>query len=212
MIQRNLTLGHEFACVTNRQDWARELEKNGIRAVPLDMSRHIPGTCYVRLMLRRPDIGGVLGRRILMTDIDVVVVGNIDTIVDRPEDSVFWRNPNWTPDADCKRAFYQSSIQLFDAGARSFLYTEFQVGVTDLWANRRFGGREQAWISERLDWNEAYWDETSGVYGAGRLGDTTSGVTSELPANAKIISCPGNRAPWQGDFQKLNPWAAEHYR
>lgn len=212
MLDRNITLDHEFVCITNREDWARELEKNGIRAVPLDMSKHVPGTVYVRLMLRRPDIGGILGRRIFMTDLDVVIVGNIDSIVDRPEDSVFWRNPNWTPDPDCKRAFYQSSVQLFSAGSHSCLYTDFQPGVTDQWANRRFGGREQAWISERLGWDEAFWDESHGIYGAGRLGDSADGVTKILPENAKIISCPGNRAPWQEDFQAANPWAKEHYK
>lgn len=216
MIKRNLTMPHEHVCVTNREDWAQDLERNGIRAVPLDMSKHVPGTVYVRLFMRRPDIGGILGPRIFMTDLDVVVVDNIDSIVDRTEPSVFWRNPNWVPnDPDCKRAFYQSSIQLFSAGSHSCLYTEFDPEQTPRWANRRFGGREQAWISERLPWDEAYWTKDDGVYGAGRLGDTSPGVdvrSTALPVGAKIVSCPGQRAPWQEEFMEIHPWAKEFYK
>ena len=212
MIARNLSIPHEFVCITNMMAAANELRKNDIRPVPLDMAKHVPGTVFVRLMLRRPDIGGILGRRVFMTDLDVVITGNIDSIVSRDEDNVLWRNPRFEPGG--RRAFYQSSIQLFDAGARSYLYTDFQPGVTDKWINRRFGAAEQAWISERLPWDEAYWDESWGIYGAGRIfdGRPDGGVTSELPANTKIVSCPGQRAPWQEEFMQIHPWAKEHYR
>lgn len=220
MIARNLTLPHEFVCIIGTMDQAgmvdldalaAELRREGIRPVPLDKSKHVPGTVFVRLMLRRPDIGGILGPRIFMTDLDVVIVANIDSIVDRPEDSVWWRNPNYEPGG--RRAYIQSSVQLFDAGARSFLYTEFDPQITPTWVNRRFGAAEQAWFAERLKWqDEAFWTEDDGIYGAMRLGDSADGAGKELPPNAKIISCPGQRAPWQEEMQKSHPWIAEHYR
>jgi hypothetical protein len=162
-------------------------------------------------MLRRPDIGGILGGRIFMTDVDVVIVANIDSIVSREEDCVWWKNPNYEPGG--RRAYIQSSVQLFSAGARSYLYTDFKPDSTPALANRRFGAAEQAWFSERLDWEkEAFWTEADGIYGAMRLGDSADGAGKELPPGAKIISCPGQRAPWQPEFQEANPWAKEFYR
>jgi hypothetical protein len=43
-----------------------------------------------------------------------------------------------------------------------------------------------------------------------RLGG--KGVGSELPANARIISFPGDRAPWQPEMNEAHPWLKEHYR
>jgi hypothetical protein len=212
MVRRNLAIPHEFVCLINSGEYVRPLYAEGIRTVAMDMSKHVPGTVCCRLMLRRPDIGGILGRRIVSLDLDIVITGNVDAIFGREEDNVLWRNPNYEPGG--RRAFYQSSIQLFDAGARSFLYTDFDPKVTPTWMNRRFGGAEQAWFAERLPWDEAHWDASHGIYGAGRLfdGKMGSGVGSELPENARIVSFPGNREPSQAEVKELHPWVKEHYR
>lgn len=212
MLQRNCTLGHELAVITNSEAIAGRLAKEDVRCVPLDESKHVPGTCAVKLMARRPDIGGILGRRIALLDLDIVITGNVDEIFSRADPCVFYRNPNY--EAGGRRAFYQGSIQLFTAGQHSFLYTEFDPNVTPALASRRFGGMEQAWISERLDWNEPYWDASHGIYGAGRIfrDKQDNGVVAELPENAKIVVCPGDRAPWQEEMQKSHPWIVEHYR
>jgi hypothetical protein len=112
---------------------------------------------------------------------------------------------------------------LLTAGARPFIWTDFDPNSTPSWLNRRFGGAEQAWISERLntsfpnegwEWNEAYWSESDGVYGAGRLvaGQMGAGVQSELPENARIVFTPGDRTPGQSNVQQAHPWMAEFYR
>jgi hypothetical protein len=201
MVARHLTLPYEFVCVTDRP-----FDADGVRCLKLDMTTHVPGTVYARLMMRRPDIGGYLGRRILSLDLDCVITGSLDSIVDRPEDAVFWRNPNYGLP---RRAFYQTSIQLFTAGARSELWTDFDPVHTPRWVNRRFGGAEQAWASERLSWDEAYWDENDGIYGAGRLGG--NGVYTELPENARIVFTPGNRIPSQLETQEKHPWISRFY-
>ena len=204
MVDRHLSLPHEFVCVTDHRI-------EGIRTVPIDWRKHVPGTCFVKLMMHRPDIAGLLGRRILYLDLDCVIVGSMDGIVHRPyTDAVFWRNPNYGLP---KRAFYQGSMQLFTAGARSQLWTDFDPAETPKWINRRYGGAEQAWISERLDHDEATWSDADGVFGAGRLvgGQMDKGI-SELPANARIVFTPGNREPSQPDVQRAHPWIVEHWR
>lgn len=211
MLKRNCNLDFEFVCITDSREAAETLSKEHIRCVPLDTSKHVPGTCAVKLMARRPDIGGILGRRIALLDLDIVVTGNVDDIFTREEDCVFYRNPNHVEGG--RRAFYQGSVQLFDAGARSFLYTDFNPEITPAWVNRRYGGMEQAWLSERLGLNEALWTTDHGIYGAGRLfdGRPDGGVTSELPENARIVVFPGDRMPDQDEVRKAHNWVEEFY-
>lgn len=210
MVARNLTVPHRRICVTHRPDQIDFME-----TVPLDMTKHVPGTCLVKLMVWRPDIAKILGDRILLMDVDCVITGNIDHIVDTSASCRFWANPNYVQGG--KRGFYQGSMQLLSAGARPELWADFDPKSTMAWLNRRFGGAEQCWISERLnraypepgwEWTEAYWDETDGVYGAGRLfdGKMGAGVQSELPANARIVFFPGDRSPSQPTVREMHPW------
>lgn len=202
MVARNLSVPHRFVCVTDD-------EIEGVETVKLDWSKHVPGTCFIRLMQRRPDYADVIGgNRVLNLDLDLVVVGSIDELVNRPEESVFWRNPNWPAP---RRAYYQTSIQLFDAGSHPELYTEFDPERSPAFANWRFGGAEQAWVSEMLPWDLPQWDHRDGIYGAGRLGDWGNGVQTELPPNARIVSFPGNRMVDQAEVLAKHPWLEEHY-
>lgn len=215
MIARNVTIPHRRICITHRPDLIDFME-----TVPLDCTKHVPGTCLVKLMHWRKDIAPILGERICAMDVDCVVTGNLDPVLDRPEDVVLWKNPNYVEGG--RRGFYQGSMQLFTAGARPFLFDDF--GPNELRTlNRRFGGAEQCWISERLNtsypdagwqWNEPHWTEADGVYGAGRLfgGRMGEGVTTELPENARIVFTPGDRSPSQPEVLKSHPWMAVHYR
>lgn len=215
MVKRNVTIPHRTICVTHRPDLIDFME-----TVPLDPAKHVPGTCTVKLMTWRPDIEKILGKRICMMDVDCVVTGNLDPLLSRTEDVLFWKNPNY--EKGNRRGFYQGSIQLLTAGARPELWTDFDPQETPKWLHRRFGGWEQCWISERLntsypepgwEWREPYWTEADGIYGAGRLfnGKMGSGITTELPANARIVFTPGDRAPNQPEVQQAHPWIKEHY-
>ncbi len=203
MVKRHLSIPHKFVCVTNEKI-------TGVKTIPLNMEKHVGNTVFARLWMRSPDYP--IRGRILNFDLDVVIVDSIDPIVDRKEDCVLWRNPNY--EWGNGRAFYQTSIQLFDSGTRPELWDDFNLKETPQWVNRRFGGREQAWYSERLPWTEAHWTDADGIYGAGRLfhGEMDGGVTTKLPDNARIVSFPGNRIPDQPEVQKLHPWVVEHYK
>jgi hypothetical protein len=202
MIARHLTLPYRFLCVTDDKI-------DGVDTVPLDWRKHVPGTVFIRLMQHRPDIKDVFGQdieRILSLDLDVVITGNIDHIVNRDNDFTIWANPNFPAPG---RAFFQSSVQCFKPGARSCLWTDFDPNETVKFTNWRFGGKEQAWISERLEWTEATFTAEDGIYGAGRLG--SKGVGSELPENACIVSFPGAREPSQPQTQSEHKWIKDHY-
>jgi hypothetical protein len=211
MIEKNLTIPHRRVCITHRPD----LVEDFIETIPIDPAKHVPGLCTVKLMVRRPDMAEVLGNRILMMDIDCVATGNLNSLVERDEPSVFWRNPNF--EIGGRRGYTQGSLQLFDAGSYSELWHDFDSNATPAMLNRRFGGGEQAWISERLntawpepgwEWDVPVWTEEDGVYGAGRLfgGKADKGVQSELPENAKIVFFPGDRNPSQPEVRQAHPW------
>ena len=215
MVERNLSVPHRRICVTHRPDLIDFME-----TVPLDTSKHVPGTCAVKLMQWRADIAPILGDRILSMDIDCVITGSLDSIASRTEEVVLWKNPNYEKGG--RRGFYQGSMQLLTAGVHPYLWDDFDPNVTPTWLNRRFGGFEQCWISERLntsfpepgdEWSEAYWTEADGVYGAGRMfrDQMGKGVQTELPEGARVVFFPGDRAPDQADVQQKHPWIKEFY-
>jgi len=78
--------------------------------------------------------------------------------------------------------------------------------------NQRFGGFEQAWLSEMLPWDLPFWSNQDGIYGAGRIGDwSTTNVVDELPEGARIVVFPGNREPSQEHVREKFAWVEEHY-
>lgn len=209
-VEKNLTVPHRRVCITHRPDLIDFME-----TVPIDTEKHVPGTCAVKLMTYHPNIAEYLGERILVMDVDCVVTGNMDELVNRTEDLVLWKNPNYEEGG--RRGFFQGSMQLLIAGCRQQLWEDFDPKSTPRMVNRRFGGMEQAWISERLntsypepgwEWKEAHWTEADGVYGAGRLfnGQMDEGIQTELPENARVVFFPGDRAPNQPEVRQAHPW------
>jgi hypothetical protein len=204
MVARHLRLDHEFVCVTDRDHIA-----DGIRCVPIDDRTHVPGTCGRKLTIWAPDAAERIGKRILSLDLDLVITADITPLIDRPEEVCLFRNPNYVEGG--RRAFYQGSIQLMTAGSRPQVWTEFFEPSMPLRINSRFGGFEQAWLSETLPWDEAHWDHRDGIFGAGRIGDwSTTNVSDNLPEGARIVVFPGNRIPSQPHVMQKFPWIEEH--
>src|SRR3972149_8704038 len=83
MVARHLTIPHRRVCVTHRPDLIDFME-----TIPLDMAKHVPGLCTVKLQAHKP--GGVAkeGKRVLLMDIDMVAVDCLDPIVMRDEHAV----------------------------------------------------------------------------------------------------------------------------
>ncbi len=215
MVQRNLSIPHEIKLVTHRPDLFEDFD-----CVPLDLAKHVPGTCLVKLQAHDPN--APLGDWRLLMDIDCVVTGSLDPLFQSDGPAfMFWHNPNYEHGG--RRGWLQGSMQLFARGYTKFLWEDFDPKRDMAWLNRRFGGAEQCWISERFNlsypeagwqWKVPIWTEDDGVYGAGRLfgGKMGKGVTGELPSNARIVFTPGDRAPSQPEFMAQHPWAREFYR
>lgn len=204
MVARHLKLEHEFVCVTDRAYIAE-----GIRCVPLDDRTHVPGTCGRKLTIWAPDAADRIGKRILSLDLDMVIVDDITPLVDRPEPTVMFRNPNYQDGG--RRAFYQGSIQLMTPGIHQKVWEWFFHPHRKNIINSRFGGFEQAWLSEMLPWDLPSWTYEDGIFGAGRIGDwSTTNVIDELPEGARIVVFPGNRIQTQPHVMQKFPWIEEH--
>lgn len=204
MVERHLSLPHRFVCIA-------DAPVEGVETIRLDPATHIEGTCYAKLMIWKPDIGKLLGERILCLDLDCVVTGSLDEIAGRTKDVVLWRNPNYRADAEPpRRAFYQSSMILLTAGARPEVWEHFDPLASPAAIAPHWRATEQAWLSHILRHDEAYWDSSWGVYGAGRL--NSEGVGSELPDDARIVFFPGRREPSQVETQRKHPWIRGFYQ
>jgi hypothetical protein len=199
MVDRNLSLPHRFVCITNRP--ASDLD--GVETVPLDMTNHLPGTRFAKLMTFRPDAAEVIGERILQLDLDTVVTRNIDEIAGRTEDLVLWRNPNF---GGRHRARYNTSIVLLRAGSRPEFWSKFDKNKHPAMLRRDWGGTDQAWVSHMAGPDEPHWTNADGIYGAGRLLDIVPGVETVLPNNARIVFFPGRREPDMPVTRERHPW------
>ncbi|MCK9549126.1 hypothetical protein [Aquamicrobium sp.] len=206
MVNRHLTVPHEFVVITDRPELFRD--DSEIRAVPIDWTTHIPGRCFVKLMTFGPHMKAV-GERVLVMDLDVIVTGNMDAIVDRYEPIVLWRNPTrvpWDNPSKPSRPYYNTSIVLHRTGT-----------LTDLWM--RFNPKrpivrdDQWWVSGLLGPNVPYWDASHGIYRIAREDTPGSGVQGTLPENARIVFFPGSEGKATDPrVIAANPWIEGHWK
>lgn len=189
-VDRNLSLPHEFVCITNDVGF-----DSGIRSIPLDRRTFIDGArWYAKLMVFHPNASKLIGQRILLLDLDAVVTGSLDGIAKRSEDLVLWRNPNW---GRAGRTFYNSSIVLVSGGSRPEIWNDWsEAEITR--------GGDQEWLSRRCSMDEAHWTDADGIYGSCQFNP------GKLPKDARIVFFAGKREPGQKSEQLKHPWIAEH--
>jgi hypothetical protein len=208
MVSRHMTAPHEFVVITDRPELFADDEH--IRAVQIDWAKHVPGTCFVRLMTFSPAAREVIGERVLQIDLDTVIVGNLDSIASRTADLVMWRNPGrvpWErPQIGASRPFYNTSLLLHRCGTMTDIWEKFDP------ANPRY--RDDQWyLSDILGPGAAYVDGSDGVYRLAREDTPGSGVDAVLPENARIVTFPGSAGKLSDpDVLARVPWVAEHRR
>lgn len=197
MMRRHCTLDIELACVTHLPEGIDP----SIRIITppsfydgLTTSRWKDGrpSCYRRLSMFSPDAAELFGaERFASMDLDVVIGGNIDSILDRAEDFVMCG-----PSSKGRRWIYNGSLVMMNAGARRCVYDDFSPEMAEI-ASRKFVGSDQAWIAYALGPGEAIWTEDHGVT---RWNGKRSGP---------MMFFPGHIKPW-GAIE--DGFVGEHYR
>jgi hypothetical protein len=205
MVKRHLTIPHEFAVVTDRPHMF-DGDKD-IRAIPLDMTKHVPKTCFAKLMTFHPNGQDLFGERVLQIDLDTLIVGDMVPLVERSEDLVLWRNPSripWDNPAVQGRPYYNTSLVLHRCGTRPSIWMKFDP------ENPKCRD-DQWWVSDRVGPYAPYWDGSHGVYRLGRPDTPGSGVMGSLPDNARIVTFPGSEGKWhEPHVAQANPWIEQY--
>lgn len=211
MVTKHLSLPHEFVCITDVPP-DHSIERGfepGIRLVPLDTSKHIPNTEFVKLMTFHPRAKELIGEKVLQLDLDTIICGSLDPIVSRDEDLVVWRNPTRIPyDNPIKkgRPYYNGSVILHKCGTMTEIWCAFQPemakGVRDT----------QVWMSHLVGPNAPYWDASDGIYRLARADTPGSGIDGELPDNARIVCFVGSdHKPNRPELREAMPWIKSHW-
>lgn len=108
MVQRHLTLPHEFICFTDKPE--------RYEGVPFQVRKELSGHpgWWAKIGLFNSENG--LRGRVLYLDLDIVIVRNINALI---APGGFWILRDWLDGG------YNSSVMLFDGGKYAFLYEQF---------------------------------------------------------------------------------------
>lgn len=215
MFRRHLKVPHDFVCVT---DNAAGLDLDYVRPVELwpdhydTPNPHGPRepACYRRLKLFSAEAASLVGERILSVDLDMVLMGDISHIVDRPEQFVFLPT-------DAPNIPINGSLQLITPGAAEEVWTSFDADTSPRLA-RAAGcfGSDQGWIGYHvaqgaLKEKVGLWD--AGPGGKDRIlffGAHVRRFLDPVQADARVISFHGAGKPW-GEAEQLIGWVKRHY-
>lgn len=221
MCARHYRSPFRFSCVT---DDPSGIDQRKVRVIglwdtySLMSSPHGRGnpSCYRRLELWNPARRNQFGPRILQIDLDMVLVADVTSLWDRPEDVVMWKdalNPS-TP--------YNGAMQLFSPATRPQVWRDFDpINSPRLARERGYFGSDQAWLSLALGPDEAKWTADDGALswrvhvrktpiGYAHIPFEQARCAATLPDGAKIVNFHGIDDPWA--IAELVPWIAENYR
>jgi hypothetical protein len=217
MVARHYPHPHRFACVTNDPagldpevvvipDFGDFVD---LKSPHADQDRGLVKrypSCYRRLRIFHPGAAQWFGQRFVSLDLDMVIVGDLSPVWNRPEDFVIWGDTNPT-------TLYNGSMVMLTAGARSKVWTDFDPASSPARA-RASGqfGSDQGWISHCLGRGEAKWGQKDGVYS---YRNDIRPRGNRLPDNARMVIMHGEFDPWEakpGWSPKTVPWIRENYR
>lgn len=206
MVERNLSVPHRFICFTDDPEGIDEdIEIVKLWENPVEcFGSHKKPNCFYRIKAFSKDFKDLVGDRFLSLDLDTVITGNIDHLVNHGEDFKIWGDTAvGTP--------YNGSCIYLKTGARSAVHDLFDPEISPGAGRlKNYIGSDQAWIAIALGENEKKFnDEHDGVYS---FRNQIRGRCVSLPDNCCIVFFHGAYDPWHDNIQFLYKWVKEHYR
>lgn len=205
MITRHYRGPFRFVCVTDRPQ-----ELPGIEAIPLwsdyadvksTIGKSYP-SCYRRLKLFAPEAVDLFGPRVVSIDLDMILVRDVTSLFDRPEDFVGWG------ESDFKTQFLNGSLWMLRTGTRTQVWTDFDPKTSPQMAARAGArGSDQGWMSYKLGPKVATWGRKDGVYSWRKH---IAKMGGHLPDDARVVAWHGQIDPWSYKAQQI-PWVRAHY-
>lgn len=208
MVGRHLPEPHQFVCIA---DDARGLA-GGIRYMPGwsgddHLYRHTR-----RLRTFSAEMAELLGPRILMLDLDTVILGDLTPLVEVTAPLALWRCPSLRT---ASGLVYNPSVALFDAGYLDPMWRAFATDPDGTVARARKNGwrnSDQAvindWITEHALPVHA-WTDADGLYS---FRDAARHWPC-APPDARLVGFYDPRYdPSMTELHAEHPWIAEHWR
>lgn len=210
MVDRHLSLPHRFVCLTDRPDDVPA----GIEARPVPK---VPGPdfkCLRRLWIYSPKAAR-LGNRLFQLDLDMVVTGSLDPLVDRPEPFVIWKS-----DSNVVHGWgYNPSVILLTPGARADVWDRYVANPKRVVSQADKAGwwpmvnSDQAVMSYLMQHDDVpVWTAADGICAYRVIAGKHGQRGKTLPAGTRIVSFHGPRDPSDDGLQEKSPWIAEHWR
>lgn len=169
MVRQHLPEKHRFICVTDfTEEFAPEVEVIPMPKAAMAMSQivtpereHFPSS-YPRLWTFSREARKVLGERVLLLDIDLVIIRDLRPLLKIDADFVGW---NLRPPEGCPPRL-GGGTWLHRPGTRTHVWEEFVANpqfAINAARNAGYRGSDQAWMSYQLK-DEQRWPEPSGIY------------------------------------------------
>lgn len=210
MVRRNLSIDHEFACITDDPQGIDE----DIRIIPLWDDLKELGGCYRRLKAFAPEMKEIIGKRFVWIDVDCVITGDLTPLLTRTEPLVIWSNGYGANP-------YCGSMVMMDAGAHEEVWSGFDPTDSIRAAHAKgYVGTDQAWIATKVP-DAATWTRKDGVLSRYDVGVVNSklagrarrlGRMQSLPEDARIVFFHGPFDPSHAATRDRCPWLTDHYR
>lgn len=207
MVARNMQAEHRFICIADSAvgfDKDVEVVITPPAATKVGQHRSPEGfrfpSCYRRLWTFS-DEARILGDKVLLIDIDLVVMRPLDHLFASDVDFMGWRPyRDWG-----SQLRFGGGIYMLRPGTRTRVWTDFQGAASIQKARARgYRGSDQAWISYCLANTEPYYDKSAGIYSIRDM----KGTEHTPPADACLVQFNGPVKPWNSPL----PWVRENFR
>lgn len=204
MLRRHLTIPYRVICLTD------DPTDVGCETRPLPAAGLLKyGLCWNRLWLFSNE-ARALGDRLVLFDLDTVIVDNIDDLLDRSDPFIIWRG-RFAGITYCgcmwmlETGTFPQVWEQFDASELLFSkIRNSQYLHPDCLKAGHGIGSDQAWIALKLP-NMPTWGKEDGVL------SYRIDAKGSLPKGAKVINFHGAEDPSLASCQKESPWILEHW-
>jgi hypothetical protein len=195
-----LTVPHRFVCIT-------DLKVSGVETMPNPAPQY-SARCYRRLWMFSAEAAR-LGERLLHLDLDVVVCGSLDPLVQRGRDFTIYKAGSIA----ARGYSLNPSVFALNTVTQTDIWERFQRAPMKLsMASNRdgFWGSDQAVISHlRKDAEVDTIGDAEGVVSFRRIKNEQ---LTAPPAGTRIVSFHGKRTPFEPEIQRLHPWILEAWQ
>lgn len=151
-----------------------------------------------------------LGPRVMLTDVDVLVVGDWVPLFEEDCDFIGWQ-PFMLWGVEKRLAGGQWILK---TGAHTEVWEDFiaDPDKSKMEANAHgFRGSDQAWISYKIRDTASVWPDSMGVYSVRDFTRDRSGQTiRSIPDDARVVHFNGKDKPWHDVTLNQHPWVRDY--